>query len=105
VSDHGVFNPVSRSNQILHAAICELLICFWEYAFNVLLHSQRPTRPSPLVGRQFGIVVIIFLDRHRVFSIRPFGQACPIEHTHGKFLEEVLDDVHHVRADVPDDIE
>ena len=50
-------------------------------------------------------VVFSTFRRGLVFACIPDWYSRPREQFEGEFLEEVLDDVHHIGADVPNDVE
>lgn len=103
--DHGVLEPVRRAHQVLHPAIDQALVRLRECALLVLLHSVLPTTQSVLVFCLLPGEVRIVLLWGGVLVRGPVRHATPCEQLEGELLEEVLDDVHHIRADVPDDVE
>ena len=77
-----------------------------EDAICVGFHVDLPFFPLRSPGPHLDCVIRCgLLRRICVFARVPIRNSCTPEHGHNQFLPEIFDNVHHVRTDVPYDIE
>jgi hypothetical protein len=103
--DHGVLDPFGRAHQVLHTLVHEDLILSREGALLILQHCFLPARNGFSTALLFLRELRVTASRLLVFGLVPFWGPLPCEELESELLEEVLDDVHHVWADVPNDVE
>jgi hypothetical protein len=104
-TDHGVLDPLGRAHQVLDPLIHELLVSLREGALFILLHCLLPALLGIIMAPELASVVVFTFSWSLVFALVPFRCPLPGEELESDFFEEVLDDVHHVWADVPYDVE
>jgi hypothetical protein len=101
----GVLDPCCRAHQVLDTAVDNSLICCGKGAFLSLSHRPSVERLLSFVLRLSFWVIWNSTLWFGVLGARPLGDAQACEQPKGEFLEPILDDVHHIRTDVPDDVE
>ena len=121
---HRGLDPLGRPHQLLHSSVNYPLVFRREHHLMVLNAGSRPLCSALVVLLHFDLPlhhllhVLLLLDPAPVHCFLwlcrsmlakrfcgPFGDAAAAEHFECEFVEKILDDVHHVRADVPDQVE
>ena len=102
---HRVLDPPGGSHQFLNPSIDDVLVFRGEYAPLVCGARSCPSLPAVFIGSQFGVIIGTIFPGFWAFFCGPQGDSFPHKQFEGQLLKEIFDDMHHIWADIPDDIE
>jgi hypothetical protein len=90
---------------VFHSPVYDLLVARRECTLFSLLHSLFPARTGVEVFSLLGLIFRVVFSWGPILFVGPCGYSFPCKELEGELLEEILDDVHHIWADVPDHVE